>query len=384
MVGKRTSLIYVALVSKNKLFSYVQMLSSARFGTSGRRTARLDQRDGFLRKLNCALPKVLMMKVSRRVFLHLATSAVMLPTVATGASTSYPTRPVHLLVGYAAGGPLDISARLIGQWLSEHLGQPFIIENRPGGGSNLATEMVVRAPPDGYTLLEISASNAWNTALYDNLSFNFIHDIVPIAGVRRSGGVLEVNPAFPARSVLEFIAYAKANPGKVNVASAGAGSAPHLFAVLFKTMTGVDFALVNYRGSGPALPDLIGGQVHAMFDVVSSSVGHIRAGRLRPLAVTTAAPLDVLPDIPPIGNFVPGYEASSWDGIGAPANTPPEIVAIISKEVNAALRDPSFKARLADLGVEPFPISPAELSQYIVEYTEKWGKVIRAADIKPE
>jgi tripartite-type tricarboxylate transporter receptor subunit TctC len=330
------------------------------------------------------LPKLLMMNLSRRGFLRLAAGAVMLPKVAAGAPPSYPTKPVHLLVGYAAGGPLDISARLIGQWLSEHLGQPFIIENRPGSGSNLATETVVRAPPDGYTLLEISASNAWNAALYDNLSFNFMHDIVPIAGVRRSGGVLEVNPTFPARTVPEFIAYAKANPGKVNVASAGAGSAPHLFAELFKVMTGVDLVIVNYHGSGPALPDLIGGQVQAMFDVVSSSIEHIRAGRLRPLAVTTATPLGVLPNIPPIGEFVPGYEASSWDGVGAPANTPPEVVAIISKEVKAALRNPTFKGRLDDLGVEPFPISPTELSQFIVEYTDKWGKVIRAAGIKAE
>ena len=330
------------------------------------------------------MPKVLMMKLSRRGFLSLAGGAVLLPKGAAGSPPPYPTKPVHLLVGYAAGGPLDISARLIGQWLSEHLGQPFIIENKPGSGSNLATETVVRAAPDGYTLLEMSASNAWNAALYDNLSFNFVHDIVPIAGVRRSGGVLEVNPSFPARTVPEFIAYAKANPGKVNVASAGAGSAPHLFAELFKVMAGVDLVIVNYHGSGPALPDLIGGHVQAMFDVVSSSIGHIRAGRLRPLAVTTATPLDVLPDIPPIGEFVPRYEASSWDGIGAPANTPPEVIAIISNEVGAALHDPTFKARLADLGVEPFPISPTELSQFIIDYTEKWGKVIRAAGIKPD
>jgi len=325
-----------------------------------------------------------MVDLPRRSFLHLAAGATAFPIFAARASESYPTRPVRLLVGYAAGGPLDISARLIGQWLSEHLGQPFIVENRPGSGSNVATEAVVRAAPDGYTLLEISASNAWNAALYDNLSFNFIQHIVPIAGVRRAGGVLEVNQAFPARTVPEFIAYAKANPGKVNVASAGAGSAPHLFAALFKIMAGVDFVIVNYHGSGPALPDLIGGQVHAMFDVVSSSIGHIRAGKLRPLAVTTAARLDVLPDVPSIGDFVPGYEASSWDGIGAPASTPPEIVAILNEEVNAALRDSAFKARLADLGVEPFPISTTALSQFIVEYTEKWGKVIRAAGIKAE
>jgi tripartite-type tricarboxylate transporter receptor subunit TctC len=337
-----------------------------------------------LRKLEYDLHKVLMMSLPRREFLGLAAGAVLLPKFAAGSPPPYPTKPVHLLVGYAAGGPLDISARLIGQWLSEHLGQPFIIENKPGSGSNLATETVVRAAPDGYTLLEISASNAWNAALYDNLSFNFIRDIVPIAGVRRSGGVLEVNPDFPARTLPEFIAYAKANPGKVNVASAGAGSAPHLFAELFKVMTGVDLVIVNYHGSGPALPDLIGGQVQAMFDVVSSSIGHIRAGRLRALAVTTATPLDVLPDIPPIAEFVPRYEASSWDGIGAPANTPLEVIAIISKEVNAALHDHTFKARLTDLGVEPFPISPTELRQFIVDYTDKWGKVIRAAGIKPD
>src|SRR5438067_6389423 len=234
-----------------------------------------------------------MVDLPRRSFLHLAAGATAFPIFAARASESYPTRPVRLLVGYAAGGPLDISARLIGQWLSEHLGHAFIVENRPGSGSNVATEAVVRAAPDGYTLLEISASNAWNAALYDNLSFNFIQHIVPIAGVRRAGGVLEVNQAFPARTVPEFIAYAKANPGKVNVASAGAGSAPHLFAALFKIMAGVDFVIVNYHGSGPALPDLIGGQVHAMFDVVSSSIGHIMVGKLRPLAVTTAERFDV-------------------------------------------------------------------------------------------
>jgi len=323
-------------------------------------------------------------KIPRRNFLHLAVAAALPAVSRIARAQTYPSRPVRLIVPLTPAGASDITARLIGQWLSERLGQPFIIENRPGSGSNLATETVVRAPPDGYTLLEISASNAWNAALYDNLSFNFMHDIVPIAGVRRSGGVLEVNPTFPARTVPEFIAYAKANPGKVNVASAGAGSAPHLFAELFKVMTGVDLVIVNYHGSGPALPDLIGGQVQAMFDVVSSSIEHIRAGRLRPLAVTTATPLGVLPNIPPIGEFVPGYEASSWDGVGAPANTPPEVVAIISKEVKAALRNPTFKGRLDDLGVEPFPISPTELSQFIVEYTDKWGKVIRAAGIKAE
>jgi|SRR6516165_3259360 tripartite-type tricarboxylate transporter receptor subunit TctC len=325
------------------------------------------------------------MKLARRRLLHFAAGAVTLPGL-TGLvrAAPYPTRPVRLLVGYAAGGPLDISARLIGQWLSERLGQPFIVENRPGAGSNVATEAVVRAPPDGYTLLEISASNAWNTALYYNLSFNFIRDIVPIAGVRRAGGVMEVNPAFPVKTIPEFIAYAKANPGKINVASAGPGSAPHLFSELFKIMAGVDLVTVNYHGSGPALPDLIGGEVQAMFDVVSSSIAYIRAGRLRPLGVTTAARLDALPDVPPIGDFVPGYEAISWDGIGAPANTPPEIVEILNKEVNAALADAAFRGRLAALSLEPFAISASDLGKFIVEYTNKWSKVIRAAGIKAE
>jgi tripartite-type tricarboxylate transporter receptor subunit TctC len=298
-----------------------------------------------------------------------------LPRVAS--ALDYPTRPVHLLVGFAAGGPLDTSARLIGQWLSERLGQPFVIENRPGAGSNLATEIVARAPPDGYTLLEASAANAWNAALYDNLSFNFIRDIVLVAGVRRAAGVMEVNPSVPVRTVPEFIAYAKANPGKINMATGGAGSAPHLYGELFKIMAGVDLVTVNYRGSAPALPDLIAGQVQVMFDVVISSIGHIRAGKLRPLGVTTTARLEVLPDVPPISDFLPGYEASSWDGIGAPANTPPEIVGILNKQVNAALADPTFKARLADLGAEPFAGSPAEFGKFIVDYTEKWGKVDR-------
>ena len=325
------------------------------------------------------------MKLPRRKFLHVAAGAVALPALSRVASAlDYPTRPVHLLVGFAAGGPLDTSARLIGQWLSERLGQPFVIENRPGAGSNLATEIVARAPPDGYTLLEASAANAWNAALYDNLSFNFIRDIALVAGVRRAAGVMEVNPSVPVRTVPEFIAYAKANPGKINMATGGAGSAPHLYGELFKMMTGVDLVTVNYRGSAPALADLIAGQVQVTFDVVISSIGHIRAGKLRPLGVTTTARLDVLPDVPPISDFLPGYEASSWDGIGAPANTPPEIVGILNKQVNAALADPTFKARLADLGAEPFAGSTAEFGKFIVDYTEKWGKVIRAAGIKAE
>ena len=325
------------------------------------------------------------MKLPRRKFLHVAASAAALPALPRVASAlDYPTRPVHLLVGFAAGGPLDTSARLIGRWLSERLGQPFVIENRPGAGSNLATEIVARAPPDGYTLLEASAANAWNAALYDNLSFNFIRDITLVAGVRRAAGVMEVHPSVPVRTVPEFIAYAKANPGKINMATGGAGSAPHLYGELFKMMAGVDLVTVNYRGSAPALPDLIAGQVQVMFDVVISSIGHIRAGKLRPLGVTTTARLDVLPDVPPISDCLPGYDASSWDGIGAPANTAPEIVGILNKQVNAALADPTFKARLADLGAEPFAGSTAEFGKFIVDYTEKGGKVIRAAGIKAE
>jgi tripartite-type tricarboxylate transporter receptor subunit TctC len=321
----------------------------------------------------------------RRQFLQLAAGAAALPVVSRVAKAqAYPSRPVRILVGYAAGGPLDTSARLMAHWLSERLGQQFVIENRPGAGSNIATEAVVRARPDGYTLLQASASNAWNATLYDNLNFDFIRDIEPIATVRRAGGVLEVNPSVSAKTVPEFIAYAKANPGKINLASAGPGSAPHLFGELFKAMAGVDLVTVHYRGSGPALPDLIGGQVQVMLDVVISSIAHIKAGKLRALGVTTATRLDQLPDVPPIGDFVPGFEAITWDGIGAPANTPPEIIAILNREVNAGLADPKFKARLVDLGAEPFASSPAGFGKFIVEFTEKWGKVIRAAGIKGE
>jgi len=325
------------------------------------------------------------MKLPRRTFLRLAAGAAALPALSRIAKAqTYPTRPVRILVGFAAGGPLDTSARLMAQWLSERLGQQFVIENRPGAGSNLATEAVARARPDGYTLLQASASNAWNTALYDNQSFDFIRDFAPIATVRRAGGILEVNPSLPVRTVPEFIAYAKANPGKINLASAGPGSAPHLFGELFKAMAGVDLATVHYRGSGPALPDLMSGHVQVMLDVVISSIAHIKAGKLRALGVTTATRLESLPDVPPTGDFVPGYEAIAWDGIAAPANTPPEIIAILNKQVNAALADPTFKARLVDLGAEPFASSSAEFGKFIVEFTEKWRKVIRAAGIKGE
>jgi tripartite-type tricarboxylate transporter receptor subunit TctC len=325
------------------------------------------------------------MEILRRTFLQLAAASLApLSTVCVAGAQTYPTRPVRLLVGYAAGGPLDTSARLIAQWLSERLGQQFVVENQPGAGSNLAAETVVRAPPDGYTLLEVSASNAWNATLYDNLAFNFIRDIVPVAGVRHAAGVMEVHPSLPVATVPEFIAYAKANPGKINMATGGVGSAPHLYGELFKMMTGVDLVTVNYLGSGPALTGLMSGQVQVMFDVVISSIAHIRAGELRPLGVTSANRLALLPDVPPIGDSVPGYDASSWDGIGAPVNTPSEIIAILNKEVNAALADPAFKARLADLDAEPFAGSAAEFDKFIVEYTEKWRKVIQAAGIKGE
>jgi tripartite-type tricarboxylate transporter receptor subunit TctC len=326
------------------------------------------------------------MEVLRRTFLQLAAGAVApLSAVSIARALTYPTRPVRLLVGYAAGGPLDTSARLIARWLSERLGQQFIVDNQPGAASNLAAEMVVRAPPDGYTLLEVSASNAWNATLYDNLKFNFIRDIVPVAGVRRAAGVLEVHPSVPVTTVSEFIAYAKANPGRINMATGGVGSAPHLYGELFKMMTDVDLVTVTYRGSGPALPDLIGGRVQGMFDVVISSLAHIKAGELRPLGVTSANRLTVLPDVPPIRDSVPGYDASSWDGIGVPAKTPLEIIAILNKEVNAALTDPAFKARLTDLGAEPFLAgSPAEFGKFVIEYTKEWGNLIRTAGIKGE
>jgi tripartite-type tricarboxylate transporter receptor subunit TctC len=325
------------------------------------------------------------MKLPRRRFLHLAAGAAALPAITRVASAqSYPVRPVHLLAGFPPGGIVDLIARLIGQWLSERLGQQFVIENRPGAGSNIATELVARARPDGYTLLLVSSVNAWNTAIYDNLNFNFVRDIAPIASIIRTPAVMEVNPSVPAKTVPEFIAYAKANPGKIDMGTGGPGSGQHVYGELFKVMAGVDLITVHYRGAGPALPDLMSGRIQVMFDPVASSIAYIRAGKLRPLGVTTATRIDVLPDVPAIGDFVPGYEASGWDGIGAPVNTPPEIISILNKEVNAALADATFKARLADLGADPFANSPAEFAKFIGEYIEKWGKVIRAANIKAE
>jgi tripartite-type tricarboxylate transporter receptor subunit TctC len=325
------------------------------------------------------------MKLPRRQFLHLVAGAAALPALSGRAwAQTYPARPVRIIVGLAAGGMQDILARLMGQWLSERLGQPFVAENRTGGGGNIAAEAVVRAPADGYTLLTVGPSNAANATLYDKLSFNFIRDIAPVASLTRVPNVLEVHPSVPVKTVPEFIAYAKANPGKLNMASGGNGTSQHLTGELFKMMTGVNLQHVPYRGAGPALTDLLGGQVQVMFDNVSSSIEYIRAGGLRPLAVTTATRSEALPDIPPVADFVPGFEASAVNGIGAPRATPAEIVDKLNKEINAGLADPRLKARLAELGASVLVGSPADYGRLIAEETEKWGKVIRAANIKPE
>ena len=325
------------------------------------------------------------MKLPRRQFLHLTAGAAALSAVSHFAwAQAYPTRPVRLVVGFPPGGGTDITARLIGQWLSERLGQQFVIENRPGAGSNIATEGVARAAADGYTLLLVSTAHAINATLYDKLNYNFLRDIAPVAGIIRVPNVMEVNPSLPPKSVSEFIAYAKANPGKVNYASGGNGTAQHLSGELFKMMTGVVMVHVPYRGDAPALTDLIGGQVQVMFGSIPPSLEHIRAGKLRALAVTTATRSEALPDIPTVSDFVPGYEASAWYGIGAPRNTPAEIVDKLNKEINAALSDPKIKARLADLGGTVLSGSPADFGKLIADETEKWGKVVRAANIKPE
>jgi tripartite-type tricarboxylate transporter receptor subunit TctC len=325
------------------------------------------------------------MKLQRRQFLHLAAGAAALPAISRFAwAQTYPARPVHLIVGFPAGGPQDIVMRLIGQWLSERLGQSFVIENRPGAGGNVGAETVVRAAADGYTLLSVSSPNAINATLYDNLNFNFIRDIAPVASIIRVPLVMEVNPSVPVKTVPEFIAYAKANPGKISYASAGIGTPQHVSAELFKMMTGVNMVHVPYRGAAPALMDLIGGQVQVMIDTTPASMAYIRAGRLRPLAVTTATRADVLPDIPTVGDFVPGYEATSWFGVGVPKNTPAEIIEKLNKEINAALADPKIKARLVDLGGTVLPGSPVEFGKLIADETEKWAKVIKFAGIKPE
>jgi tripartite-type tricarboxylate transporter receptor subunit TctC len=325
------------------------------------------------------------MKLPRRNFLHLALGAAALPAVSRIAwAQAYPTRPVRIIVGFAPAGAGDIVARLMGQWLSERLGQPFVVENRPGANGNIAAEAGVRAPADGYTLLMVSSANAANAAFYGKLSFNFLRDIAPIASIIRAPYVMAVNPTVPAKTVPEFIAYAKANPGKISMASVGIGSGTHLAGELFKMMAGVNMVHVPYRGGGPAFNDLLGGQVQVMFPTTVGSIGYIRAGTLRALAVTTATRSDVLPDVPTVDEFVPGYEASAWFGVGAPKVTPAEIVEKLNKEVNTALTDPNIKSRLADLGGTALPGSPADFGKLIADETEKWGKVIRAANIKPE
>jgi tripartite-type tricarboxylate transporter receptor subunit TctC len=297
---------------------------------------------------------------------------------------SYPERPVHIIVGFAAGGPNDICARLMGQWLSERLGQPFVVENRPGAGSNLATADVVRAAPDGYTLLLIGPPAAINATLYERLDFNFIRDIAPIAGIARMPEVMVVNPLVAATTVPEFISYAKANPGKVNLASAGNGTVPHVAGELFKFMTGLDLVRVGYRGGGPALADLLGGQVQVMFETTLATLPHIRDGKLRALAVTSVARSPALPDIPIMAEFVPGYEATAWYGLGAPKGTSAEIVETLNNAINLGLADSKIEGRLADLGGDPMPMTPADFGRHLADETEKWAKVIRAAGIKAE
>jgi tripartite-type tricarboxylate transporter receptor subunit TctC len=325
------------------------------------------------------------MKLPRRTFLYLAAGAAALPAVLRVArAQAYPSRPVRIIVGFAPAGGTDIMARLIGQWLSERLDQQFVIENRPGAGTNIATEAVMNAPPDGYTLLLACLPNASNATLYDKLNFNFIRDIAPVASIARDAFAIEVNPSVPVKTVPELIAYAKINSGKINMASGGIGSGNHIFGELFKMMTGVNLVHVPYRGAGPALVDLIGGQVQVMFASMSSSIEYVRAGKLRALAVTTSTRSPVLPDIPTVAEFVPGYEASFWTGVGGPRNTPTEIVEKLNQEINAGLADPKIKARLAGLGATALPGSPADFGKLIAEETEKWAEVVKFAGIKPE
>ena len=323
------------------------------------------------------------MKLPRRQFLHLAASAAALPGVSRIArAQAYPTRPVRIIVGFVAGGPNDIVARLIGQWLSERLGQQFIVENRAGAAGNIATEAVVKAPPDGYTLLLVNSTHAVNANLYEKI--NFAHDIAPVAGLIRTPFVMEVNPSVPANTVPEFITYAKANPGKLNFASGGNGTSIHVTGELFKMMAGVNMVHVPYRGSAPALTDMIGGQVQVMFDVLTSSLEHIRSGALRALAVTAVTRSEILPDIPTVAEFVPGYESSAWYGVGAPRNTPTEVIDQLNREINAGLTDVKLKARLVELAGTLLPGSPESFGKLVENEIEKWGRVVKFAGIKPE
>ena len=324
-------------------------------------------------------------KFPRRQFLHLAAGAAALAAVSRVArAQAYPTRPVRIVVGFAAGGSTDIGARVIGQWLQERLGQPFVIENRPGAGTNIATETVVRAPPDGYTLLMVGPSSAVNATLYDKLGFVFLRDIAPVASLIRQPQIMLANPSVMTKTVPELIAYAKANPGKITMASAGVGSAGHLVGELFKMMAGVDFVHVPYRGAGPALADLLGGQVMISFAGIAGSIEYIRSGKLRALAVTTATRSEALPDVPTVSEFVPGFEAGDWLGVGAPKHTPAAIVDQLNGEIATALADPKIRARFADLGGTALALTPAAFGKLLADETEKWAKVIRAAHIKPE
>jgi tripartite-type tricarboxylate transporter receptor subunit TctC len=323
--------------------------------------------------------------MKRRRFLHLAAGAVALPALSRLASAqTYPSRPVHWIVSFAAGGPNDVVARIIGQYLSDHLGQQFIIENRPGAGGNVGMQSVLSSAPDGYTIAFVGPNYAINPALYEKLPFDFIRDSVPVAGTMRLANVMEVHPAVPANNVAEFIAYAKANPGKINFASGGVGTSPHLSGELLKTMTGINLVHVPYRGTAPALSDLLAGQVQVLFDNIPGSIGHIRSGKVRALGVTGSKRVAAIPEVPTIGETVPGYDVSIWYGIAAPRGTPPEIVAKLNRTVNAVLADPKLQARLAELGGEPMPTTPAQFGNLVAEETERWGKLIRAANIKAE
>ena len=325
------------------------------------------------------------MDLARRHFLKLAAGAAALPTVPRKSwAVDYPTRPVRVVVGFPPGGFTDTTTRLISAWLSEKLGQQFVVENRPGATSNIATEFVARSAADGYTLLQIGDGNAYNATLYDNLNFDFVRDIAPVASMITAPFVLVVNPSFPAKTVPEFIAYSKANPGKINVGSLGPGSPSQLIGVLFKSMAGLDLVTVNYRGIGPALTDLMAGRIEVVFTSLASVIGYIKSDKLRALGVTTAKRAEIFPDVPALGEYVKGYEAAGWVGLAAPAKTPPEIITVLNTQVNAALADPALKARLADLALDPIASSQADFARYVVDFTEKWRKVIRANNIKPE
>ncbi len=323
------------------------------------------------------------MKIPRRQFLHLAAGAALLPAVTrTASAQGYPTRPIRLIIGYTPGGSADLTARLMGQWLSERLGQSFVIENRPGGGTNIATEAALRAAPDGYTLLLVAPANAINATLYSKLNFNFLQEMEPIAGIIRFPNVVVVNPSVPVKSIPELIAYAKANPGKLNMASSGNGSTIHMSGELFKMLTGIDMLHVPYRGGAPALTDLISGQVEVMFDNIPTCAEHVKSGKLRGLAVTSTTRSDVLPDLPTVADFLPGYEASAWYGLAAPKGTPREIVETLNKAVNAILADPAAKARFTEIGAILLPGSAADFGKLVADETDKWGKVVKFAGAK--